>query len=297
MRQKLKAFNSSRTTLVMKLSGLAFLVFMAAACKSVPDDVSMDEHLTNLMNNRRYDEVIATIDTMPKNEQNKPEYILYRAEAFCGKSGFDLVTLTKSSTEALNFKAVEDSFARLLKSDGTGGAASATSANSKIQINIIKSFISFAGYLRAVESMPQVSDQARPLLMESLLTLQRIPPGDNVFYRKAKTQSFLLHTVIFLSSVKKSIRSNAPTSDSADIFCSIDPSTLIAEYPTMSDHLNGALEDADVVKKILEGATYKPGQLATVRAKIANFNSDKSASSPGSLSTAMITAQGLQCGP
>jgi hypothetical protein len=89
----------------------------------------------------------------------------------------------------------------------------------------------------------------------------------------------------------------ASTSDSGDLFCSIDPNTLVAEYPTMSDHLNGALEDADVVKKILEGSAYKPGQLATVRAKIANFNSDKSASSPGSLSAAMISAQGLQCGP
>ncbi len=265
-------------------------IIATQGCKSISDDVSLDDHLANLMNNRKYDEVIGTIDSLKEPQKSKPEYLIYRAQAFCGKSGFDLVSLTKIATKAMNFNELERSFSRLLKSDN-----SSTSISQKTSINTVRSFVSFAGYMKIMDYFPDLQASARPLLMEGLLTLQKVPEDSEASFRKARSQSFMLHSVIMLASVKKSIRQNLQQNDPLDMFCMIDGTKFASEFLWMMDHLSGALDDAEILKRKAEGTNYQPGQLAKIQQKTKEFMANPSNMSPNVLSSEIMAVQGIQC--
>lgn len=287
MHHQLNELQKNRHT-VTQILMLILLVFYG--CKSINDEVTLDDHLANLMNNRKYDDVISTVDALKEPEKSNPAYLMYRAQAFYGMAGFDMVSLTKLAVKGMNFNELERSFSRLLKSDNTAAGIS-----QKTSVSTVKSVVSFAGYMKIMEFFPDLKDSSRPLLMESLLTLQKIPEKDDVFYRKARTQSFMLHSVIMLSSVKKSIRNNLQQDDVLDMFCMIDASTLSSELLWIVEHLSGALDDAEILRRKSGETTTNPGQLEKIQQKMKEFLANLSRMSPGAISSEIMAAQSLQC--
>jgi hypothetical protein len=266
------------------------LIFFAIGCKSIDDEVTLDDHLANLMNNREYSDVISTIDNLPEAKRARPEYLLYRAQAFCGKAGFDFVALTKVGNKALNFSELERSFSRILKTESSpNGTIQASS------LSAVRSLVSFAGYMNIVSDFPSIKENGRTLLMESLLTLKKIPEKSGEYYRKSLAQSFILHSVLALNSVKSSLRQDAASNDALDIFCYIDAQKFASEILWILDHINGALTSAELIRKISPDSSQKPSNLEAIRIKIKQLQSDPGNTSPSTVSSTILAAQAIQC--
>jgi hypothetical protein len=278
----------------LKVIGIIGTITLSAACKTIPENVSTEDHLINLMNNQQYDEVIRTIDQMSIEDKSKSENLVLRGEALYGKAGFDMVSLTKVVKLAMDFNGIENSLVRLLKSENPTKPGT-TSEISKVQVNIVKSFVSFASYMKVIDFVPQINDSTRPLLMESLITLQRVNDKNSSLFRKARTQSLLIHTVVFISSLKKSVNSLEGNGEGFDPICSIDPKVFSNELPWMTEHLNGALDDAEIVKKILDGDKFKPGRLEKIRQKLKEIQDDPVNFNPSAVSVSLDSYKSYVC--
>jgi hypothetical protein len=267
-----------------------FMVVMTLAsvgCKSIGDQVSLEDHIAELMNDRKYDEVILTIDNLSEAARTNPTYSLYRAQAFCGKAGFDLVTLTSISKRAMKFDEVERAFWRILRPE---------KPSDKSQINMVKSLVAFAAYMKILESLPDSKDSSRPLLMESLVTLRKIPETSQEFHRKSKAQSFMVHTLVSLLALKKSLRQHLGPREADDLFCVVDANILSAEFNWIMEHLSLALNDAEVVKKLTHSEANSTGKVGEIARKMRDLLADPAQSSPNPIAAGIAGAQSLQCG-
>jgi hypothetical protein len=265
-------------------------------CKTVPDDATLDEYLMNLMNNRKYEEVISTIDGLPKVDQTKSKYILLRGEALFGLAGYDLISLTSVVKKALDFNSIEKSLSGLLKIKSDINNTPVPNQVSKSQIALIRSFISLASYLSFVNEVVAVGDSSRPRLIESLATLTRVNIDDEDSYRKARTQSLMIHTIFFISSVKKSISPLTSNVEGLDAVCTIDANIISNETPWLVEHLAGALDDMLAIKKDQQDSKGAVARIQSLKKIVYGFkNSNSQESNPAVMLNSIKTIQNQIC--
>jgi hypothetical protein len=260
------------------------------SCKSIDEEVTMDDHLAHLMDNREYKEVITTIDSLPESERGKPKLVLYRAQAFSGLAGIDAVSLTKLVGRLMDFQALERAYGKLLKMDKVAGEKTPG------HIVFTKAVVAYAGYLKVLDAFPDVSQSARPLLMESLLALQGVSESDALYYKRARTQSFMLHSTIVVAAVKSAIRREIIVTDGQDLLCYIDAAKFSSDLPWMLEHLSGALDDAEFVRSKLSEAKGGFTNLVAIRERIKVLMADTKLTSPIAISLQISQLQSsLQC--
>ena len=63
----------------------------------------------------------------------------------------------------------------------------------------------------------------------------------------------------------------------------------------MTEHLNGALDDAEIVKKILDGDKFKPGRLEKIRQKLKEIQEDPVNFNPSAVSVALDSYKSYVC--